>query len=150
MPQGQARDYDEQALFRLEIDDIEVCAFSKCSEFKDESGVIEQREGGNKEVAWKGDGVIKREPLTLERGANAKNFDLYNWREDVKLRGATLAARNAHVVQLNPDGSVKGRISLEAAWPSSYSYGPWDGSADDTSKEIVVLQFLKGKRVKLS
>jgi len=147
--QGQSREFDEQPNFTLEIDGIEVAYFDTCSAFEDESGVIEQRAGGSKDVIAKTDGVRKVAPITCTRGADSKNFDLYDWRQEVVVSGSFKAKRNGSIVALNSDGSVKGRINLIGAWPSKYTYGSWDASNDETVKEELVLQIDRAARIKL-
>lgn len=142
--QGEARRYDEQAMFVLEIDGIEVAFFETVSEFHEESGVIIGREGGNKGEASKSDGVRTIMPITCTRNGVIQNLDLYNWRQEVKQKGSREAERNAAIVQLNPDGSEKGRMPLERAWPSSYKRGPFDAKADEYVKEEIVLQYHDG------
>ncbi len=139
--QGEARRYDEQAMFVLEIDTIEVAFFESVSEFAEESGVIVGREGGNKDEASKTDGIRTITPLTCVRNGVIQNLDLWNWRQEVKRNGSRDAERNCSIVQLNPDGSEKGRMNLARCWPSSYKRGPFDGGADEYVKEEVVLQY---------
>ena len=142
--QGESREYDEQALFVLEIDNIEVAFFESCSEFEDESGVVEQREGGTKKVVSKIDGLETLTPITLVRGAT-NDTSLYDWRQEVKTQGSRVAERNASIVQLNPNGSPKNRINLKRAWPSKWKRGPWAASADETVKEEIILQYQEGE-----
>ena len=141
--QGEARRYDEQAMFVLEIDSIEVAFFETVSEFADESGVIVGREGGNKDEASKTDGNRSLTPITCVRNGVIQNLDLWNWRQEVITNGSREAERNASIVQLNPNGSEKGRMNLQRSWPSSYKRGPFDAKADEYVKEEVILQYHK-------
>ena len=141
--QGEARRHDEQAMFVLEIDSIEVAFFETVSEFADESGVIIGREGGNKDEASKTDGIRSLTPITCVRNGVIQNTDLWDWRQEVKRVGSREAERNASIVQLNPNGSEKGRMNLQRAWPSAYSRGPFDANADEYVKETIVLQYHK-------
>lgn len=144
--QGQNRDYDEQSMFRLEIDEIEVAAFESCSEFEKESGLSEQREGGNKDVASKKDGIRNLTPITLVRGAS-NDQALYNWYREVEDFGSRAAERNASIVQLNPDGSARSRINLKRAWPGKWKRGPWDATSDDPVKEEITIHYHSGEWV---
>ena len=141
--QGEARRHDEQAMFVLEIDSIEVAFFESVSEFADESGVIVGREGGNKDEASKTDGIRSLTPITCTRNGVIQNTDLWDWRQEVKRVGSREAERNSSIVQLNPDGSEKGRMNLQRSWPSAYSRGPFDANADEYVKETIVLQYHK-------
>lgn len=141
--QGEARRYDEQAMFVLEIDSIEVAFFETVSEFMEESGVIVGREGGSKDEASKTDGNRTITPITCVRNGVMQNTDLFDWRQEVIRVGSREAERNASIVQLNPDGSEKGRMNLQRAWPSSYKRGPFDAKADEYVKEEIVLQYHK-------
>lgn len=139
--QGEVRLYDEQAMFVLEIDGIEQGYFETCSEYMDESATIEQREGGTKKVVAKIDGPQTYQPITLTRGAASEDRTLSAWRQEVRDNGSVASERNASIVQLNPDGSEKGRINLKRCWPKSYKIGGWDASAEETTKEELVLEF---------
>jgi len=55
-------------MFRILIDGIEDSYAETCSEFMNESAVIEQRRGGSLEVEEKLDGNVTRAPITLTRG----------------------------------------------------------------------------------
>lgn len=142
--QGEARRHDEQAMFVLEIDSIEVAFFESVSEFMEESGVIVGREGGNKDEASKTDGIRTITPLTCVRNSVMQNTDLFDWRQEVIRSGSREAERNVSIVQLNPDGSEKGRMNCQRAWLSSYKRGPFDANADEYVKEEIVIQYHKG------
>lgn len=141
--QGESRAYDEQSLFVLEIDGIEVAFFETCSEFENESGLVEQREGGNKDVAEKLDGIRTLTPITAVRGAT-NDTSLYDWRQEVINNGSRAAERNCSIVQLNPDGSPKSRLNLKRCWPGRYKRGPWDANEDSTAKEEIEFHYHKG------
>ncbi len=141
--QGESRRYDEMSLFVLEIDNIEVAFFETCSEYEEESGLVEQREGGNKNVAEKIDGIRTLTPITLVRGATS-DTSLYDWYQDVKNNGSRASERNASIVQLSPDGTAKSRINLKRAWPGRYKRGAWDANEDTTVKEEIELHYHSG------
>lgn len=141
--QGEDRAYEEQSLFILEIDNIEVAHFETCSEFENESGLVEQREGGNKDVASKLDGIRTYTPITCTRGAS-DDLSLYNWRQEVLDFGSRAAERNVSIVALNPDGTPRSRINVKRAWPGRYKRGGWDANEDSTVKEEIEIHFLKG------
>jgi phage tail-like protein len=134
-------------MFRVEIEGIEDSYVMSCSEYVDESAVIEQREGGDKAVAEKMDGLETLTPITVIRGGVATNLDWYNWRQEVKTDGGQAVSRNVSIVQLAPNGEVKGRINLTRAWPSQYQVGPWDATADETVKEQMILQYQSAVRL---
>ncbi len=138
--QGEARQYDEQVLFTLEIDGIEVAYFESCSEFEEEAGLIEQREGGSKDVVSKTDGIRTLTPITLVRAASS-DTSLFDWWTEVRTNGARLAERNASIVAHNPDGSAKSRINLQRCFITKYKRGPWDATADEYVKEEITLEY---------
>lgn len=141
--QGEARRYDEQAMFALEIDLIEIAYFESCSEFEEEAGLVEQREGGNKNVASKTDGIRNLTPITCIRGAT-NDRSLYDWWVAIKANGSRAEERNISIAQLNPDGSVRSRINLKRAWIGRYKRGGWDATSDDTTKEEVDFHYHEG------
>lgn len=138
--QGEVRNYEEAAMFVVEIDGVEYGAFESCSDYEDVSGVVEQREGGNKKVAAKRDGTQSYTALTLVRGAS-DDLAMYNWRQEVKDLGARQAERNGSIVALNPDGSARSRINFKRGWPSGYKRSGWDATSDDFTKEEVTIEF---------
>ena len=148
-PQGEARAYERQALFRLMVDGIEESRAETCSEFMNESEVIEQRTGESREVEEKLDGNVTRAPITLTRGSESADEYWYEWRQQVLTEGSRAAERNASIEKLTPDGTVVGRINLPRAWPSSYKEGGWDAKTDETLKEeITIVQTKNATRVR--
>lgn len=138
-PQGEPRAYDRQAMFRIIIDGVDESYAETCSEWMNESAVIEQREGGSLEVAEKLDGNVTRAPITVTRGSDSGNTDWHDWRQEVLEGGSRQAERNVTIEKLAPDGTVRGRINLPRAWPSSYKEGGWDAKTDETTKEELVI-----------
>ncbi|NUP12883.1 MAG: phage tail protein [Polyangiaceae bacterium] len=145
--EGKPRRYNKKFLFGIEIDDIEVAWWSKCSEIKPEVGVVTQPEGGGILVEENQSlGKVKWPPVTLEVG-RTENDELYQWwvlcNDSSSNTGAVDDAykKNVAIVQKDRDGSEIGRWNLYDAFPSSYGGGEWDASAEENVQESVVLTY---------
>lgn len=144
--QGTPRNYDKKFLFAVEIDGLEVAWFESISGLEDESGVVEQHEGGVINVADQSPGKVKFTPVTLMIGATA-NRELYDWRRQVIDAGANAGdvdndyKKNVAIVQKDRDQSEKRRYTLYEAWPSKYKAGEWDAKAEENVIEECTLTY---------
>lgn len=143
---GQPRSYDKRFLFGIEIDDAEVSWFETCSAIEEESGVVEQHEGGSHLVADQSPGKTRWTPVTLGIGVT-DNQELYDWRQQVVSSTANSGEpdatykRNVAIVQKDRDGTEKGRWTLYDAWPSKCVWGEWDAKAEENVIAQITLTF---------
>lgn len=137
---GESRKYHQSPMFVLEIAGLEISWFETCSEIGDESGVIEQREGGRQLPASKDPGLSDWPNITLTNGVT-DNTELYDWRREVVAAAGESGTptddfkKNAAVVQQRRDGSEIGRWKIFKAWPRMHKRGPWDAKSEETTKE---------------
>ncbi|HAM57968.1 MAG TPA: phage tail protein [Candidatus Rokubacteria bacterium] len=142
---GTPRKFHKKYAFTVEIDGIESAAFTKCSEIKASTAVIEQHEGGSPIPAEKAPGRTTFEPITLERGST-RDHDLFDWFKQV-IDAPALAGtnepgfrRNLDVVQKDRNGAELRRWRVKGAWPSEFIGGAWDNTSDENVVESVTLQ----------
>ena len=138
---GEPRKYHQAAMFAVEIAGVEISWFETCSEIGDESGVIEQREGGLQIPAEKQPGLANWPNVTLGNGVT-DNTEMYDWRRQVVAASGETGEpdeeykKNVAIVQKRRDGTELGRWNLFNAWPRMHKRGPWDAKAEEFTKEI--------------
>lgn len=149
---GTPRNYDKKFLFAVEIDGLEVAWFETVSGLEFEVGVVEQREGGNINVADQSPGLVKFSAVTLTVGST-DNRELYDWALLVVDAAANAGLvdksykKNVAIVQKDRDSTEKRRYNLFEAWPSKYKAGEWDAKAEENVMEEVTLTYLYFERV---
>jgi phage tail-like protein len=142
---GQPRSFHKKFLFTVEIPGVAWAGFQKCSEPKMSTAVVEQWEGGAI-VADQSPGRMKTAAITLERGAT-KDLDLYAWYKQVNSAAAGVGLpddqykKTVNIVRRDRAGNVLRRIELRKAWPSEYSAGEQDNTADGNVIESLVLTY---------
>lgn len=150
---GQPREFHTKRRFVVEIDSVPSHEFSKCSELSSEIAKTEHQQGGTS-IKEKFPGGISFTDVTLERGSQTDDFDLYNWH--LQCAAATTSAgladskykRNLDIVQKDIAGKPVVRWRLYGAWPTKYMAGDWDNNSDDVQIESVTLTFERYERLK--
>lgn len=143
---GQPRSFHKGFLFKVEIPGVKYTGFQKVGEIKADVAVIEQWEGGAR-AADKSPGRYKTADVTLERGAT-KDHDLWTWFKqvaDMSRNGLSEVdakyKREVDIVQLDLDGTERERWTLHDAWPTAFSAGSFDNTADSNRIESVTLTY---------
>lgn len=142
---GKPRSFHKKFLFTVEIPGVEWAGFQKCGEIKSTTAVVEQWEGGAI-VADKSPGRMKMADVTLERGATS-DLDLWRWYKQVNDASNGTGAvdevykKTVNVTQHDRDGSVLRRWELLKAWPTEYSAGDRDNTADGNAIEALTLTY---------
>ena len=142
---GQPRSFHKKFKFLVEIDDVAVAGFQKCSELSAEVAKIEQSEGGSL-IPNKSPGRVTFTDITLERGA-ADDIDMWNWWKQVVDAAANIGLdepdfkRNADIVQQSRSGAELRRWRIEGAWPTKFVAGEWDNEADENVIEMTTLTY---------
>lgn len=149
---GAPRSYENKFTFSVEIDNVKVADFEKCSELKLVVDKVERREGGRL-TPRKSPGLANWEDLTLERGAVAQDSDLYDWMQQVvdvaadKGEVDDVYKRNLEIICRDRDRTVIKRWRIDKAWPTEFTGGDWDNSASEHTVEMVVLTFEDARRI---
>jgi len=148
---GTPRVFHKKFKFVIEIDQIQVAAFQKCSELSVEVAKIEQFEGGAL-TPNKSPGRATFTDITLERGAT-DDKDLYDWLVQVldAVNNVGLEEpefkRDLDIVQLNRAGQEKVRYRVRGAWPVKHVAGEWDNDADENVIEMITLTYDSYQRI---
>lgn len=140
---GVPRTFHKKFKFLVEIDDISVAGFQKCSALEAEVAKIEQSEGGSL-IPNKSPGRVTFSDITLERGAT-DDRELYDWWLQVVDAAAQLGLdepdfkRNLDIVQLSRSGAELRRWRVEGAWPTKFVAGEWDNESDENVIQTITL-----------
>lgn len=142
---GKPRSFNKKFLFLVEFDGVVLAKFQSAGPLKMEVGVVEQWEGGTI-IPSTSPGRVKAMSTTLKRGQTS-NLDLWRWMKQVANIAANSGAidalykRTGAIVQLDRDGSRLTSWSVHDAYPTSFTAGDWDATADANVIEEVVLQY---------
>ena len=142
---GEPRTFHDKFLFTVEIDGVAHAGFQRCSEIRAEVAKIEHYEGGSP-IPDKSPGRVTVPDVTLSRGAT-RDKDLYDWYLQVLDASAGTGQatpqfkRNIDVVQKDRAGNELERWRLFGAWPTAFSAGDWDNTADDHVIESLTLAY---------
>lgn len=142
---GQPRTFHKKFKFIIEIDEISVAGFQKCSALEAEVAKIEQSEGGVL-IPNKSPGRVSFSDLTLERGA-ADDREMYDWWKQVVDAAANIGLdepdfkRNLDIVQQARSGAELLRWRVLGAWPTKFVAGEWDNEADENVIQMTTLTY---------
>jgi phage tail-like protein len=143
---GTPRTFHKKFAFVVEIEGVASAMFTKCSALEAEVATIENWEGGSL-IATKEPGRVTISDVTLERGVAQGDSDLWNWFQQVVKLTANMGVntptykRPVDIVQLDRNGAVLRRWTLQNAWPKKITVGEWDNGSDENAMEMVVLAF---------
>lgn len=120
--------------------------FSKVSGLKGDIDVIEYREGGDNLSAHKSAGLVKYDPITLERGMS-EDSDSWNWFKKVfdltALSGNVVEPGYKGVVTIklkDRDGSVVKTWEARECWVSGYETGEFNALGTGVMVERLTIQ----------
>ncbi|RME03680.1 MAG: phage tail protein [Planctomycetota bacterium] len=143
--------------FYLKIDGIPSPAFTKVSGLSDgETGTIEQIDPKTNEVHKISSGVVKFEPLTLERNLDGTPEDklLYEWFQEVfkisdaeKDQGSSTTRRNGSIHKLHFGKEVMA-WTIREAWIKSSKYTDLEAGSENMMKLTIVLEHEGLERIK--
>lgn len=142
----ESRVHDPAVAFRFQVTarqgDVEA-GFSKVSGLRDESEVIEYREGTDDLVKTKIPGIRTFPALVLERGMMADAQGLINWRRDTILclrDGLAGAFRSDTRISVHDCSGASARVAIfQNAWPNALQLSDLDGGASEVNIESVEL-----------
>jgi len=113
--------------------------FSKVTGLKEESDVIEYREGNQSAFLEKYPGLRKYPEMTFERGLTQEGAGMIQWRNAVIKCLPNYKTDLAVVIQTCP-GRPARNISIPKAWPSSLEIADLDAKASEIAIESMTLQ----------
>jgi phage tail-like protein len=136
---AETRLSDPVTNFRFQVTSSRCRAgFSKISGIKEESDVIEYREGTDSAYLQKFPGMRKYPEMTFERGLTRESMALVEWRRAV-IREQAYKERLEINVQTAP-GLTARTVLLPKSWPSALEIADLDAKASEVAIESMTLQ----------
>jgi len=112
--------------------------FSKVTGMKEESEVIEYREGTDSAFLQKYPGMRKYPEATFERGLTQEAMALVEWRNAV-IRGKNYKDRIQVDIQTCP-GTMARSVVFPKSWPSGLEISDMDAKASEIAIETMTIQ----------
>jgi phage tail-like protein len=126
--------------FILEIDNVEMASFRKCSGVESETETIEYKEAtkDGKMIIRKVPGAMKWSDITLERRIDNSKA-LWEWRQQVELGAVDDARRNGSIVIKDSTQTEVARWNFQMGWPSKWTGAELDAGSNEIATEKVVI-----------
>jgi phage tail-like protein len=126
--------------FILEIDNVEMASFRKCSGVESETETIEYKEAtkDGKMIIRKVPGAMKWSDITLERRIDNSKA-LWEWRKQVEEGAVDDARRNGSIVIKDSTQAEVARWNFQAGWPSKWTGAELDAGSNEIATEKLVI-----------
>lgn len=126
--------------FRLDIDQVTMATFRKCSGLTSETEIIEFKEATSSGVLMirKVPAAMKWSDVELDRRIDTSNA-LWMWRKQVIDGLIDDARRHASIVILDSQHAEVARWNLLNCWPSKYSGADFDAGSNEVAFEKLTL-----------
>jgi phage tail-like protein len=126
--------------FRVEIDNIQIAAFSEATTPDSSNDVIEYREGTDPARLRKVAGLTKFGNITLKRGMT-DSMELYNWRKIIEDHGTNNAQsrRSISLILVDDSNQEKARWNVFEAWPIKYDATDFNAKSSEILLETLEL-----------
>ena len=115
--------------YRLEIEGVQMAAFSEAVIPNSSVEVISYRPGNDPTRERKLSGLTKNENFTLKHGIT-DSMELYTWYKQVTETGAQDKRKNVSVILIDEAGEDKSRWDIVEAWPCKYSTSDLDAKGN--------------------
>ena len=122
--------------FRVEIDGIQIAAFSEVSGLESETAVIEYRVGGGRNTVRKLPGLTKYANIVLRRGMT-QDAELWNWHKRIIEGNAD--RRNGSIVLLDNEGNAVVRWNFVRGWICKWEGPALNASANEVAIETIAI-----------
>ncbi len=137
MPPNQRNDPFRSFNFRLEIDNLQVGAFSDASGMTSEGDVVDYRTGVDVPLTTrKLPGLRKFGPITLKRGM-LNDSSLWDWYRNIAT--GQKDRRNGSVILMDEERNDVLRWHFEAAWPNKIEGPALSAKGNEVAVESVEL-----------
>lgn len=133
--------------FKVEIDGIKIASFAEATIPDSTTESVDYREGMDLPYPRKLSGPTKYGNLTLKKGLT-DSMDLYEWRKQVEVSGASKARKSISVVLVDEEGNDKSRWDIMEAWPIKYSPSGFDAKGNAVMIETFELALETIQRTK--
>jgi phage tail-like protein len=126
--------------FVLEIDNVEMASFRKCTGVESETETIEYKEAtkDGKMIIRKVPGAMKWSDITLERRIDSSKA-LWEWRLQVEQGSVDDARRNGSIVIKDSTQTEVARWNFQAGWPSKWTGAELDAGSNEIATEKVTI-----------
>jgi phage tail-like protein len=126
--------------FALEIDNVNIGYFKKCSGIESETEIIEFKQAtksGQMEIR-KVPGAMKWANIELDKNIDSSKA-LWEWRKQVIDGQIEDARRNGSIIAYNAKGDEIARWDFEKGWPSKWKGADFEASANEVATESVTI-----------
>jgi phage tail-like protein len=126
--------------FILEVDNVEMASFRKCSGVESETETIEYKEAtkDGKMIIRKVPGAMKWSDITFERRIDNSKA-LWEWRQQVEEGSVDDARRNGSIVIKDSTQTEVARWNFQAGWPSKWTGAELDAGSNEIATEKLVI-----------
>jgi phage tail-like protein len=126
--------------FALEIDNVNIGYFKKCSGIDSETEIIEQKEttADGRMIIRKVAGAMKWGDITLDRPIDT-SLAMWEWRKQVIDPDIDDARRNGSIVAYDSQGAEIARWNFESGWPSKWRGADFDAATNEVATESVTI-----------
>src|SRR3954452_19866266 len=126
--------------FILEVDNVEMASFRKCTGVESETETIEYKEATKegKMIIRKVPGAMKWSDITLERRIDASKA-LWEWRRKVEEGDVDTARRHGSIVIKDSKKKEPARWNFERGWVSKCTGAELDAGSNEVATEKVTI-----------
>ena len=126
--------------FVLEVDNVEMASFRKCTGVEAETETIEYKEAtkDGKMIIRKVPGAMKWSDITLERRIDESKA-LWEWRQQVEDGNVDDARRNGSIVIKDSTKVEVARWNFIAGWPSKWTGAELDAGGSEIATEKLTI-----------
>ncbi len=120
--------------YRVEIEGIQVAAFSDVSGYDLSMDVIEYRDGNEAITPRKLPGLRKHSNINLKRGIT-DSMDIYNWIKSVS--EGKVERKSITIISIDEEGNDSVTWQVIQAWPMKYSISDFKGTGNEVLIETL-------------
>jgi phage tail-like protein len=124
--------------FRLEIDGIQLAAFSDVAIAETTTEAIDYREGTEPMHVRKLSGLTKFGNITLKHGIT-DTLELFNWHKQIMAGQIQSNRKQVAIVAQDEAGADKARFVVTDAWPTKYDPSDLSGKGNEVFIELLEL-----------
>jgi phage tail-like protein len=126
--------------FALQIDNVNMGYFKKCSGIESETEIIEHKEATEKGrmIIRKVPGAMKWGDITLDRRIDTSR-ELWEWRKEVIEGDVDKARRHGSIVAYDSKDNEVARWDFDFGWPSKWKGADFDASTNEVATESVTI-----------
>lgn len=124
--------------FRLEIEGIQLAAFSEVAIGETTTEAVDYREGTDPSHVRKLSGLTKFGAITLKRGVT-DSLELFNWHKQIVAGQIQSNRKQVAIIVADEAGSDKARFVVSEAWPTKYDPSDLSGKGNEVFIEVLEL-----------